>query len=248
MEFIVFVFGLMVGSFLNVLADRLPFDETVIWGRSYCDHCRKPLRWFELVPVLSYIILGARCRRCRKSISIQYPLVEIVTAVGFLLLWGIDGYGWHQIAAFFVIFCSGLVLLVSDMKYQILPDSMIIVFGLASLVRVWAQPTGDLPVHAAASVGTGLFFYGIWIITRGRGMGFGDVKLSLVLGLLLGFPRVVVALYAAFLTGATAGVILILTGKKKLKSKIAFGPFLLLGAAVALVWGNSISAWWKGML
>lgn len=235
MQYIVFLFGLLVGSFLNVLADRLPFGESVLWGRSHCDFCRKPLRWFELIPIVSFLFQGGRCLRCKKKLSFQYPVVELITALGFVYFTG----QW----AYMIIFCAFVVIFVSDLKYQIIPDSMVVVIALSTLAAIGLQAD-----HLYASCGAGLFFYAIWRLTKGRGMGFGDVKLAFALGLFLGFPDIIVALYMAFLTGAIVGVILILIGQKRPKSKIAFGPFLVAGAVGALVWGQSIVQWWKGII
>ncbi len=224
-------FGLCVGSFLNVLADRGSRGESVLWGRSHCDHCKKVLRWFELIPVLSFVLQGGRCLRCHKPLSIQYPLVELATSLGFLYL-----YSSHSPLPLYVLFSSFLVIFVSDLKEQIIPDSMIVVGLFATLA---------MGIHILPALGSFAFLYILWAATRGRGMGFGDVKLAFLMGLLLGFPAVVVAFYIAFLTGAFVGVILMLVGKKGWKSKIAFGPFLVLGTAVAYLWGHDILTWWN---
>jgi len=236
----VFLIGLCVGSFLNVLADRLPKGESVLWGRSHCDHCKKTLRWYELIPLVSFLVQGGRCWRCRKKLSIQYPLVELVTAIGFVLL-----YPYH--ISFYLVFISLLVIFVADLKYQIIPDSMI-VLGFAATILSWygrSMPVGDIPQYAATGLACFVVFYLIWMVTRGKGLGFGDVKFAPLMGVLLGFPGVIIAFYVAFLTGAAAGVILMLGRKKTWKSKIAFGPFLVLGTVVAWVWQPQLTALWR---
>jgi leader peptidase (prepilin peptidase)/N-methyltransferase len=236
----VFLIGLCVGSFLNVLADRLPRGESVLWGRSHCDHCKKTLRWYELIPLVSFLVQGGRCRRCRKKLSIQYPLVELVTAIGFVLL-----YPYH--ISFYLVFISLLVIFVADLKSQIIPDSMI-VLGFAATILSWygrSMPVGDIPQYAATGLACFVVFYLIWMVTRGKGLGFGDVKFAPLMGVLLGFPGVIIAFYVAFLTGAAAGVILILGRKKTWKSKIAFGPFLVLGTVVVWVWQPQLTALWR---
>jgi len=223
-----FVFGLLVGSFLNVLIDRLPFGENILWGRSHCDHCKKPLRWYELIPVFSYIFQRGNCLRCHKPLSIQYPMVELATALGFL-------YFYPQFI-YWIIFSTLLVLFVADLKYQIIPDSMVLIGVLAS---AWVGG------FWLAGLGSFAFLYVLWAATRGRGMGFGDVKLAFLMGLLLGYPAVIIAFYVAFLTGAMVGVILMIRRRVGWKSKIAFGPFLVLGTIVAFVWGPYIQKWWN---
>lgn len=228
MELLVFVLGLCVGSFLNVLIDRLPKGESIWFGQSRCDWCKKPLRWFELIPLLSYVLQHGRCRRCHKKLSLQYPIVELITGIGFVVLPWTD---W-------LIFSSLLVIFVADLKYMIIPDSMVVLGVMGVITRA----------HWLPAIAASLFFLLLYLITRGRGMGLGDVKLSFLLGFWLGFPRIVIAIYLAFLTGALVGVTLILRGKKGLKSKIAFGPFLVLGAGIAYVYSEQILEWWEGIL
>lgn len=243
--FAFFALGLMVGSFLNVLADRLPNGDNVLWGRSRCDWCKKTLRWFELFPLISFLAQKGRCARCHKRISFQYPLVELAAGLGFAGLSVVVPSAPLPLTAAIVIFCSFLVIFVADAKYQIIPDSMVVAAAIGSLIWVSLTAGDQLLSHVASGIGCALFFYAIWIVTRGRGMGMGDVKLSAILGFFLGFPPVLFALYAAFLTGAGAGVILMMAGHKTLKSKIAFGPFLLLGAAIAIFFNQALLRLWK---
>lgn len=224
-----FLLGLCVGSFLNVLADRLPREENVLIGRSHCDFCKRTLRWFELIPVISYILQLGRCRRCHKKLSLQYPVVELVAGTGFVLL-------PYQ---YWLIFSSLLVIFIADLKYEIIPDSMVVVGVIGSAI------TG---LHLLPGLVSFAFIYLLWALTRGRGMGFGDVKFAGLMGLFLGYPNIVIAFYIAFLTGAVVGVILVLRGKKGWKSHIAFGPFLVAGTWLAFVWGSAIFNWWKGIL
>jgi len=227
-----FILGLLVGSFVNVLIDRLPRAESVLWGRSHCDHCKKILRWYELVPVVSFLIQKGRCRRCRKKLSLQYPIIELVTAIGFALLFP------HHISLY-ILFISLLVIFVADLKYQTIPDSMIV---LGVIGAFWNG------MHVVPAVGSFVFLYLLWALTHRRGIGFGDVKFAFLMGLLLGFPGVVIAFYVAFLTGALVGVILIVGRKKTWKSKIAFGPFLVLGTVVAGVWQQQLLTLWRMFL
>ncbi len=221
------ILGLFIGSFLNVLADRLPKGQNVLWGRSHCDYCKKTLRWYELIPVVSFILQGAKCRRCHKKLSWQYPLIELATAIGFGSI-AANQSSVLALTAGCIIYSSFVVMMVADFKFQIIPDSMIVMAIIGVALLLAAQPLGmNTLVHLGIAVGIMLFFYLLWLFTHGRGIGFGDVKLSFVLGLLLGFPEAIIALYIAFLTGAMVGVILILRGRKTLKSKIAFGPFLI---------------------
>lgn len=240
---IVLLFGLAIGSFVNVLIDRLPRGESVITGRSHCDYCGRTLNWSELLPVISWVIQGGRCRHCHKKLSPQYPVIELFTALGLsgLYIWAgspLEPVNFLPVISYWVIFVSFLVIFVSDFKYQIIPDSMVVLglIGTAGAVGLKAE-------NLYAGLGASLFFLILYLLTRGRGMGFGDVKLAFLMGYIAGFPKIVTAIYIAFLTGAAAGVILIIGGKKKLKSKISFGPFLILGLVAALIFGDKLTVW-----
>jgi leader peptidase (prepilin peptidase) / N-methyltransferase len=247
---LIILFGLVIGSFCNVLIDRLPKGETVLWGRSHCDHCKKTLRWFELIPVISFILQGGVCRRCKKKLSIQYPVIELISACLLVSLYTVYSSTIFLFVAYSIIAYSFLVIFVADVKEQIIPDSMLVTGLLGIAVMYYAQGIGlpQLGIYVWSAVCACAFFFLLWLITKGRGMGLGDVKLAFVLGLFLGFPRIVIALYIGFLTGACVGVILILLGNKTLKSKIAFGPFLLFGASIAFVWGDVVLKLWRNLL
>ncbi len=247
---LLFLTGISIGSFLNVLIDRLPKGEDVVFGRSRCDYCGKTLRWFELIPLLSYLMQRGRCLRCGKGLSLQYPLVECVTGVLFILAFVYGGipsndiHFWCRFGALLAGLSATVVMVVSDFKYQILPDSMLIVLLVSGLVVQTPIDIRQMLIHGAVGITTGLFFYLLWAGTRGKGMGFGDVKLSAVLGAVLGFPQTIIALYTAFLTGAFYGVILMIRRKAGMKSKIPFGPFLLFGAVISIFWTYRIIRWW----
>jgi leader peptidase (prepilin peptidase)/N-methyltransferase len=246
MDIVIGLLGACIGSFLNVLADRLPRGQDVIVSRSRCDFCKKTLAWYELLPVVSFLVLAGRCRRCHRSLSWQYPIVELVAAFGFVSLWHVVGATPVVYIASLLVFCSFLVIFVADAKYQIIPDSMVVTSLIGSILWVASvHGMSALGAHILVGVISMAMFYALWWGTRGRGMGFGDVKLAGVLGLFLGFPLIVFALYGGFLTGAAAGVILILGRQKTLKSKIAFGPFLLFGVGIAVLWSDTCIRIWN---
>lgn len=235
--------GLAVGSFLNVLIDRLPKGQSVVWGRSHCDFCKKTLRWYELIPVLSFVVQRGRCRRCRKKISWQYPIVELVTGIGFAFLFFYFSDSLIRGFAYSFIFSSLLVMFVADLKYQIIPDSMVVMGVIGILLQGQAFDARQGLALWLSACAAAAFFMLLYVLTRGRGMGLGDVKLAFLLGLLLGYPGIIIGLYAAFLTGAGAGVILMMAKRKTWKSRVAFGPFLIIGAVITLVWKTQILAW-----
>lgn len=246
---LVLLLGLCVGSFLNVLIDRLPRGEQVFSGRSYCESCGKKLAWRDLIPIFSWVFLGGRCRFCRSPISVQYPLVELATGVLFVFvavhLRGVSpllagplhlGGVWGLLFYFFII-SSLIVIFFTDLKYQIIPDEIVYP---AILIALLLLIPNYLLYHLLSAVGAATFFLLLHLATRGRGMGLGDVKLAALMGLTLGFPKIIVALYLAFLTGALIGVILVLWGKKHFGEHLPFGPFLAGATVISLFWGENL--------
>jgi len=246
-----FIFGLAIGSFLNVLIDRLPNEESIVFPPSHCDYCKKPLAWYDLIPVLSFITLGGRCRYCHKSLSVQYPIVELITAMLFVLTFVTSPFTLSAFFAmdilslgfYFFIMASFIVIFFADLKYGIIPDKIVFpAILLTILFQIVFQPE-LFSNHTFSGIGALIFFLAIFLFTRGRGMGFGDVKLSFLLGLIFGFPNIVFVLYIAFLTGAFFSIILIILQRKRLKETIPFGPFLILGALLVFFLQEKISLW-----
>lgn len=261
--FSIFLFGLCIGSFLNVLIYRLPL-ELSLKGRSFCPKCKKKISWHDNVPLLSFILLKGKCRRCHSPISLQYPLIELLTGILFvaclfllansndelrIMNYGIyDLRFWTILIYTLWIISIFLTIFIIDLKHQIIPDQLLYASLPVVLVFLFVIHNSLFINHLISAVVACLFFYFLYKITKGKGMGFGDVKLSFLIGLILGFPKVMVAFYLAFLTGALAGVILILLGKKRFKEAIAFGPFLSLGTLISLFWGDSLYKWITALL
>lgn len=243
--FFVFLFGLAWGSFMNVIVYRLNTDQSPWRGRSFCPKCKKPIFWYDNIPLFSFLYLRGQCRRCHSPISWQYPLVELGNGLVWLLI--ADGLGFSlPLVLIFWLLVAWLMLgiLVSDLLYQTIPDELSLGLGLLGLTAVLLnQDWGAL----VAGLGGCALFYFLHLVTRKKGMGMGDVKLVLGLGFLLGAVKSLVGLYIAFITGALVGVILILVGKKKFGQKIAFGPFLILGALGAFFWSGKLIDWWLSL-
>ncbi len=242
----IFILGLCVGSFLNVVIERLPRGESIIKKRSYCPSCKKNLKWYDMIPVFSFVFLKGKCRFCQSPISFQYPTVELVTGVLFVgVIWGIREIGeigdiWTIGYSLFIV-SSLIAIFFIDLKYGIIPDKIIYPAFIVSFLYILLNTYYLILSHLFSAIGAFLFFLLIFLATRGRGMGFGDVKLSFLMGLVLGFTAIVIALYSAFLTGALASIILVVLGKKKIPGgTIPFGPFLVIGTLIALFFGNSI--------
>jgi len=244
-----------VGSFLNVLADRLPRGEDVLTSRSHCDHCKHKLLWYELIPLLSFLLQQGNTRCCHKKLSFQYPLSELVTGVGFVLLsvfpfphgFSLQSSFLIPYSLFLILFSLMLVIFIADFKYEIIPMEMIIIGFFTALCFHFINFTNlmNFTNFFFAALGAGAFFFCLWFFSKGKAMGDGDIYLASLLGFLMGFPNIIISLYAAFLTGAVVGVILILQRKKRLKSHIPFGPFLILGYGITVVWGANILQIWR---
>lgn len=234
--FFIFIFGAIIGSFLNCLIYRLEKDQSM-WGRSYCPHCRHTLAWFDLIPVVSFIWLLGKCRYCHQKISFQYPLVEIITGALFLFIfhqW--QGFEWAQILWLWYLTASLLVIFVYDLKFFLIPDKVL--FPAILVALLYHMSFGYI---LAAMLASG-FFLALFLVSKGNWMGFGDVKLAILLGLLLGWPNILVGMFLSFLFGAIIGIILMILPKPKitLKSQLPFAPFLITGTFVALFWSSQL--------
>lgn len=242
---ILFILGLAVGSFLNVLIDRLPHNISVIKGRSQCDRCRHQLSWLDLIPLFSFVMLGRKCRYCYKSISWYYPIVESITAISFICIYSsmiqiIELKLYLQFLYYLVIVSSLIVIFFADLKYRVIPNQIIIVLLIFSFAYQARLGPNYLINHLLSGLGMLTLFLFLFFITRGRGMGLGDVKFSFIMGLILGFPKIIPAFYLSFLTGALISLILIGIGRKTIKSTIPFGPFLVIAMVISLFYGDSL--------
>jgi leader peptidase (prepilin peptidase)/N-methyltransferase len=257
MAFFLFLFGLAVGSFLNVVIYRLnhhlPKGKIIrfgkLGGRSFCPRCQRQLLWQDNVPLVSFVLLRGKCRFCRQPISWQYPLVELATGVMFLFVyWGnfgnLDGSGWAELAYFLLLVSVLIVVFVSDLRYLTIPDEVVAPMAIIGSVYQAGRfcpltATKLVMIFWPAGAGAAFFWLLLWL-TKGKGMGWGDVKLGGVMGLILGWQGLIIAIYLAFLTGAMVGGIMILSRKKRFGEQIPFGPFLVIGTLVALFWKEPI--------
>ncbi len=265
--FILFIFGLAIGSFLNVVALRYDGEHfllstKLIGGRSHCAHCERTLRWFELVPLASFLVQGGRCRRCKARLGIQYPVVELLSGLIFAFVPSALGVTATPVAAplaFIVVLWIAalealLVLSLIDIRLGIIPDEINIFLGvlgvflaIVSAGYFGGQGSAVLAKVFGAVVG-GAFFALLIAVTRGKGMGMGDLKLAIPLGLLFGWPDIVFVMVFAFVIGAVVGVLEIALGKNSMKGTLPFGPFLALGAATVFFWGSQIATWYLSLL
>jgi prepilin signal peptidase PulO-like enzyme (type II secretory pathway) len=245
-ELTLFIFGLFFGSFLGVVTDRLKNGESIISGRSHCEKCKKELGVLDLIPVLSFIFLLGRCRYCKTKLSFIYPLIELSTGIIFsLIFYFFKNESILTLLYYYTIISGFIVIFYSDLKYGIIPDKVVIPLSIISLIYISLINPVLLIPNLISGIGALIFFivisYVFFILTKKESMGGGDVKLSLLLGLFLGLPGIVVSLYLAFLTGAIISIILILWKKKTfLKDSLPFGPFLIMAALISFFFGSFI--------
>jgi len=251
--FFVFLLGLMVGSFLNAVIFRLYSNESISYKssfeRSHCPICKHELAWYDLIPVFSFIMLKAKCRYCGKPISWQYPLVEIATGFTFVFIFQ-HFVGFFDLFYYLTLSCLLLVVFVYDLKHYIIPDKVTIaliffvLYHFLYMLTSGQEIVQGLANHFLSAVGSFCFLGAIFLISKGRSMGFGDVKLAFFMGLSLGFPGILAAFFISFVLGGMVGCVLMLFHKKGLKSEIPFGPFLAFGTFAALFFGKELIEWY----
>ncbi|MCD6410787.1 prepilin peptidase [bacterium] len=251
---LIFIFGLLVGSFLNSVIYRIKNNKKIVFDRSKCPHCGHILNWFDLLPLLSFILLRGKCRYCQKSISWQYPLVELFTALIFILPLVFPnnflpsdiffaGF-WQILCYYFLLSAVLIVIFVFDLKYYFVPDKVLF---LGILISVLFNVLIFRELLISKILGALLFssfFLFQYLISKGKWIGFGDVKLGALLGFVLGWKLSLVNLFLSYLIGAIISIGLIAVQKKTLKSEIPFGPILIIGFLVSLLWGNEIILWY----
>ncbi|MDD2807461.1 MAG: prepilin peptidase [Patescibacteria group bacterium] len=245
-ELFIFIFGLVIGSFLNVVILRLEKAESFMSGRSRCPNCKHNLAWYDNIPLLSFIFLRANCRYCHTKISWQYPIVELATAVLFSLLYYKFDFTDHFFS-FLLLTCFLIIIFVYDLKYYLIPDVVSIPAIIVALLLNIFLHLSLTSVILGAIVG-GLFFALQYWVSRGVWVGDGDIRLGILMGLILGFKILLVALFLAYLVGAMVGVSLLLVKKKQLSSALPFGPFLTLATFVAMIWGEKILFWYLNLV
>lgn len=247
------IIGLIVGSFLANVVYRLKMEEQYVKGRSKCPHCKHELKPLDLIPVLSWAALRGRCRYCSKKISAEYSLTELLTAIlfgaSFLALQPVGLLELTQFVLWLVILSGLIILAVYDLKWYLLPDKILLPLMVpAALLLILAfVASGSINVIVGpliASFVFGGFFYLLAAVSNGHWMGGGDIKLSFLMGLLLGVQKTALAMFIAFNGAAIVGLTLILTKRLNKNSHIPFGPFLIAGTIVAYLVGSDLINWY----
>lgn len=253
----IFLLGTVIGSFLNVVIYRFNTGMTVVNGRSICMTCNRTLRWYELIPVLSFLIQSGKCRRCESTISHQYPLVELTTGIVFALiaykflpiLYFSSRIYFFFLVAYMFIFSLLIVISVYDLRHKIIPDKLVIIFIVAAFFSMFINqsPFGSIfamPSYSAIAAGPilALPFASLWLLSKGRLMGLGDGKLVLGIGWMLGLSAGIAMTILSFWIGTVISLTAMFLSRNKMnmKSEIPFAPFLIISALIVFVFNLDI--------
>lgn len=248
--YFVFILGMLTGSFLNVCICRLPKGESVVSPPSHCPSCSYKIRWYDNIPVVSYLFLRGKCRGCGSHISLQYPLVELLNGALALLLF--LRFGPTPAFAALFLFCSALVVITFiDIEHQIIPDEISLPGIIIGFVLSFFLP-GHSWLNSLLGILLGggsllLVAYGYQRLTGKEGMGGGDIKLLAMMGAFLGWKAIPFIIFASSLTGSLIGVSMMLLQKKDSKLAIPFGPYLALGAILYIFYGRQLIRWYLGL-
>ena len=266
-----FFFGLAAGSFLNVVSLRYRpgeklLDLKIIDGRSRCLHCGKELVWYELIPLISFLVQKGKCRGCGQKLSFQYPLVEFLSGLIFVfvpLALTYNGH-WSLVIIWLLVFELFLLLSIIDFRHYIIPDSINLFLAVLGIVLIIFKSMGQWSVvsgqwsflghysllfglieniwlnHFFAAVLAMIFFAAIIILSRGKGMGWGDFKLAAAFGIIFGWPDIIVVIFLAFVVGAIFTAPLLIKKQKTMKDIVPFGPFLVIGSSLVFFLGKQL--------
>ncbi|MCY6484588.1 prepilin peptidase [Clostridium aestuarii] len=245
MDYIVIVLlGLLIGSFLNVCIYRIPREESISYPPSHCTNCGQMIKPYDLIPVISYMVLKGKCRHCGMKISIRYPIIELFTGIVFLLIY--SNYGFSiELLKFTILGCFLIVIGIidfdtTDVYFKVTMSGILI--GVIFLCVYSYYYTYNINSYIlGALIGGG--FISVIILTT-HGMGWGDAEICALIGLYLGWKLTILAMFLSVILGAVVGIVLILTKKKSSKDYIPFGPYIAIGAMISVLWGYKILLWY----
>ncbi len=243
---LIFIVGISIGSFLNAVIWRLHTKEGFLKGRSYCPKCKAHIRAKDLVPLLSFILLRGKCRDCQKNISWQYPIIELLTGLAFLILF--FKFSLSDIFFIYCIYVSFLMIVfVFDLKHYMILDRVMLPAAVVAFIGGLFLNIGLTSLIIGAIIGGG-FFLLQFSLSRGKWIGGGDIRLGAVMGLMLGWDKLLAALFLSYLIGSVTGIFLIGSGRKKWQSRLPFGVFLTSATFVIFIWGDEVIRWYTDLL
>ena len=241
---IIFIFGITIGSFLNVCIYRIPLRESIVTAPSHCMTCGRKLKWYDMVPVFSWLVLGGKCRNCKSKISVQYPIIEGVNGILYVMICAVNGLEWSS-----VIYCfmasALLVLSIIDWRTYEIPfgiNVFLFVLGVAMTIL----DRGNLAEHLIGMICVSGLLGILYLLTGGRAIGGGDIKLMFACGLILGWKLILLAFFLGCIIGSVVHIIRM--SVKKAGRMLAMGPYLSAGILLAALWGNAWINWYLSLL
>ena len=241
---IIFIFGITIGSFLNVCIYRIPLGESIVTAPSHCMTCGRKLKWYDMVPVFSWLVLGGKCRNCKSKISVQYPIIEGVNGILYVMICAVNGLEWSS-----VIYCfmasALLVLSIIDWRTYEIPfgiNVFLFVLGIAMTIL----DRGNLVEHLIGMICVSVLLGILYLLTGGRAIGGGDIKLMFACGLILGWKLILLAFFLGCIIGSVVHIIRM--SVKKAGRMLAMGPYLSAGILLAALWGNAWVNWYLSLL
>lgn len=241
---IIFIFGITIGSFLNVCIYRIPLGESIVTAPSHCMTCGRKLKWYDMVPVFSWLVLGGKCRNCKSKISVQYPIIEGVNGILYVMICAVNGLEWSS-----VIYCfmasALLVLSIIDWRTYEIPfgiNVFLFVLGIAMTIL----DRGNLVEHLIGMICVSVLLGILYLLTGGRAIGGGDIKLMFACGLILGWKLILLAFFLGCIIGSVVHIIRM--SVKKAGRMLAMGPYLSAGIFLAALWGNAWINWYLSLL
>lgn len=241
---IVFLYGIVIGSFLNVCIYRIPKKENIATERSHCMSCGTQLKWYDLVPLFSWLFLRGKCRYCGTKISVQYPLVEFANGIGYVWIFVVNGFNFESIL-YCLCVSALLALSIIDLRTFEIPVAFNWFIFILGVVRA-IYDFENIVTYLIGMVAVSGFLFICYLVTGGRGIGGGDIKLMAAAGLLLGWQNIIVALFAGCIIGSIIHITLMIVLKKE--RMLAFGPYLSLGIFIAMLYGKPLMDWYIGII
>ena len=243
--FFIFILGLIIGSFIGAYTYRWPRGISIAKGRSFCPKCKKKISWYDNIPLFSYLLLSGKCRNCKKNVSPRYPLIELSTALLFVAVYTLKGttlQGGIVIPYLLAITSALIIIFIIDLEHKLIPDEPVFFILSLSLINLILSSSDKFYAILFTAFLAALFILFLNFITKGRGMGLGDVKLVLALGLsFYDWKILLIWLFGSFIIGAVVGVFLIAIGKARFGKQIPLGPFIILSFFIAMFWGNPLA-------
>lgn len=235
MYVLIFLYGIIIGSFLNVCIYRIPKKEDIVMTRSHCMQCGYQLKWYDMIPIFSYLFLGGKCRKCKCKLSIQYPLTEAVNGILYLLIFGV--YGFTLTSVIYCLMTSALLALaVIDARTMEIPFGINVFLFVLGVLRVFTDGS-NWPLYVIGCFAVSVPFGLLYVLSKGRAIGGGDVKLMAAAGLILGWKLILLALALGSIIGSVIHIL-----RMKLthaNHQLAFGPYLAIGIFLAAMWGDT---------